>query len=95
MPETILLCENEGQGNEGLEIAADLIFNQVYKRANLPKLLANVAMAGHKAEALEALIAWGTGKRSIDDLWEEICPMAQKNSVMEGVVPIGKKEVTE
>jgi len=96
MPETTLLYARDEKGEEGLKIAAEIISKQVYKRANLPKLLADVAIAGYKEAALEGLIAWGTGAKPVDDIWEEFLTMTQKNdsSVMEGVKLCGNKDVT-
>lgn len=91
MPETVITSAGEEQDEYGLEIAADILHKQVFKRVNLPGLLAAAAMAGYREEALEALIAWGTGKSSIDDIWEEISPMAQDKCVMEGVKPSDEK----
>ncbi len=91
MPETVIVNVRKEQDEDGFEIAADILRKQVFKRVNLPRLLATAAMAGYREEALEALIAWGTGKSSIDDVWEEIIPMAQEKCVVEGVKPSDEK----
>lgn len=95
MPETTLEYARDEKTEEGLSIAIGIISNQVYKRANLPKLLADVAIAGFKEEALEGLIAWGTGTKPVEDLWEEFLTMIQKkSSVVGGVKLCGNKDVT-
>ena len=94
MPETTLEYAGDEKTEEGLSIAIGIISNQVYKRANLPKLLADVAIAGFKEEALEGIIAWGTGARPVEDLWEEFLTMTKKDNVVGGVEPCGSKDVT-
>lgn len=91
MPETVMVSACGEECDDGFKKAADILFEQVFKRANLPRLLAFAAMAGYREEVLEALVAWGTGKRTIDQVWEEVSPMAQKNSVAEGVEPSNEK----
>lgn len=95
MPETVMVSARGEAYDDGFKTAADILFKQVFKRANLPRLLAFAAMAGYREEVLEALIAWGTGKRTIDDVWEEVSPMAQKNCVAEGVEPSNEEELVK
>lgn len=87
MPETTLVFSNDENVEESLNTAIEIISVQVYKRSNLPKLLADVAIAGFKEEALEGLIAWGKGTKPVEDIWEEFLPMTQKKNskVMGGV----------
>ncbi|MCL6478092.1 MAG: hypothetical protein K6T65_06720 [Peptococcaceae bacterium] len=57
--------------------ASRCMMDHIYIRANLPGLLAKIALAGHSDKALDALIAWGTGRRPILELWKEMSPLAE------------------
>lgn len=51
--------------------ARRLLEAHVRARAELPELLTRLAEAGREAEALAALVAWGTGRRPVLEIWED------------------------
>lgn len=68
----------ERENEDEISQASRCMMDHIYIRANLPGLLARVALAGHPDKALDALIAWGTGRRPISELWKEMTPLAEK-----------------
>ena len=67
----------ERKNEDEISQACRCMMDHIHIRANLPILLAKIALAGHTDKALDVLIAWGTGRCPILDLWKEISPLAE------------------
>ena len=60
---------------------------QISIRARLPQLLSRAVLAGHREEALAALVAWGSGSKTVRQLWQEMAallPCAGEIDPLEG-----------
>lgn len=69
----------QGQDNEhSLSMAAEIIMNQIYYRTNLPKLLAQLALKGEKDKVLSAVVAWGSGEKPLEEIWQDCCTAMEK-----------------
>ncbi|MFZ5652000.1 MAG: hypothetical protein ACOY4I_14280 [Bacillota bacterium] len=67
----------ERENGDEISQACKCMMDHIHIRANLPMLLAKIALAGYTDKALDALIAWGTGRCPLLDLWKEIAPLAE------------------
>lgn len=51
----------------------------IHVRSNLPKVIAQVYRAGYKAEAIEAVLDWGEGRRPLIDIWQELSTLLENS----------------
>ena len=68
---------DERKNEDEISNVSKFMLEHIYIRSNLPGLLAKVALAGHTEKALNALVAWGTGRSPIIELWKEISPLVK------------------
>lgn len=79
MPEINIHLGGDGWGEAGaagdFELALEELKEQISMRARLPQLLSRVVLAGYREEALAALVAWGSGGKTVRQVWQEVAAL--------------------
>lgn len=75
-----LQITNNGVDTFDIADAQAMLKEHIYIRSNMAKLLASVIKAGYEQEAIVAVLAWGEGKKPIEQIWKELSTLLENTA---------------